>query len=179
MSNEVTFDLIWQPYSTFPGRFSVYQEWIGLGCAKVWSATELNEVEEGIPPQILRKQAKGHLGKSKQAIFCTKQTNFAHFIHFTCNRLIHLPNRGLCWPSTFSIPALPMDDKLYFKRFITCHCQGNMSFIKAIVVVSNDLFCISSTTIFNCLHLSAYDFGIFPCDHCTDQHTYVNFPSIF
>ena len=30
------------------------------------SATELYEVEEGIPPQILRKQAKGNLGKSNK-----------------------------------------------------------------------------------------------------------------
>ena len=70
-----------QPYSTFPGRFSIYQEWIGLGCANVSSATELYEVEEGIPPQILRKQTKGNFGKSKQAIFFAKYTNFAQADH--------------------------------------------------------------------------------------------------
>ena len=51
------------------------------GLRKLWSATELYEVEEGIPPQILRKQAKGNFGKSKQATFCAKQTNFAQTGH--------------------------------------------------------------------------------------------------
>ena len=32
---------------------------------RIWSATELYEVEEGISPQVLRKQAKGNFGKSK------------------------------------------------------------------------------------------------------------------
>ena len=41
----------------------------------------LTEVEEGILPQILRKQAKGNFGKSKQATFCAKQANFAQTGH--------------------------------------------------------------------------------------------------
>ena len=48
------------------------------------------EAEEGISPQILRKQAKGNFGKSQQAILCAKQFFFAQTGH-TRRRVELLP----------------------------------------------------------------------------------------
>ena len=49
----------------------------------------LYEVEEGIPPQILRKQATGNFGKSKQAIF-------RKIYKFCSNRPHTAPDGAVC-----------------------------------------------------------------------------------
>ena len=49
------------------------------------------EAEEGISPQILRKQAKGNFGKSQQAILCAKQIFF--FLH---KQATHGAGRSCC-----------------------------------------------------------------------------------
>ena len=46
------------------------------GCANAWSATELYEVEEGISPQILRKQAKGNFWQIEIDNFLRKTDKF-------------------------------------------------------------------------------------------------------
>ena len=43
------------------------------GVAQMYGRLYNYEAEEGILPQILRKQAKGNFGKSQQAILCAKQ----------------------------------------------------------------------------------------------------------
>ena len=51
------------------------------GVAQMYGRLYNYEAEEGILPQILRKQAKGNFGKSQQAILCAKQIFFAQTGH--------------------------------------------------------------------------------------------------
>ena len=60
------------------------------GVAQMYGRLHNYEAEEGILPQILRKQAKGNFGKSQQAILCAKQ------ILFCTNRPHTAPGGAVC-----------------------------------------------------------------------------------
>ena len=60
------------------------------GVAQMYGRLHNYEAEEGISPQILRKQAKENFGKSQQAILCAKQ------ILFCTNRPHTAPGGAVC-----------------------------------------------------------------------------------